>query len=311
MLKLHRIFLYGLCLLGIAGTAQAFELHVEKVADQVYALVGDLGARSVENSGLNNTLGCIVTPAGVVLVSSGATDASGPIIEAAIQKITQQPITLIINLGAQDHHWMANHYFATHPRPIIALKRTVKSQRDHAAAELERLQRAGLTPPNIDTLVYANQVIDNNAYRFKYGGVAFELKHFGPAHFPDDAVLWLPQQHILFTGDLVFHDRLLGVHPFSNVKAWDQTFQKVFATYQPQTVIPGHGRPGPSSQSQAETGDYLHWLVTEISQAQADWEELDAVTERLKKTQRFSALKNYTDWNGKNISRTYLQLEAE
>ncbi len=51
----------------------SFALEVEKVTDNVYALVGETGQRSATNFGNNATFGVIVTSEGVVLIDSGAT----------------------------------------------------------------------------------------------------------------------------------------------------------------------------------------------------------------------------------------------
>jgi glyoxylase-like metal-dependent hydrolase (beta-lactamase superfamily II) len=49
--------------------------------------------------------------------------------------------------------------------------------------------------------------------RLELGGVVFEFKHRGGAHTPGDTMVWLPQKNVLFTGDVVYVDRLLGVMP--------------------------------------------------------------------------------------------------
>jgi hypothetical protein len=56
-----------------AFAAAAVEVRFEPAAENVYAHVGDIGARSVANEGLNANLGLVVTPAGAVLIDSGAT----------------------------------------------------------------------------------------------------------------------------------------------------------------------------------------------------------------------------------------------
>jgi predicted acyltransferase (DUF342 family) len=51
-------------------TYASFE--VQKVTDNVYALVGELSQRSKTNLGNNSTHGVIITSKGVVLIDSGA-----------------------------------------------------------------------------------------------------------------------------------------------------------------------------------------------------------------------------------------------
>jgi len=102
-----------LALLGLwCFGAQAFELLPEKVGDNAWALVGEIGGRSAENHGLNNTLGFLVSPKGVILIGSGATPAGARLIEQTIAGITAKPIRWVINIGAQDHHWLGNSHFA-------------------------------------------------------------------------------------------------------------------------------------------------------------------------------------------------------
>jgi len=47
----------------------AFELKVQPVVENVYAIVGEIGPCTPENHGLNNTLGFVVAEEGVVLIS--------------------------------------------------------------------------------------------------------------------------------------------------------------------------------------------------------------------------------------------------
>jgi hypothetical protein len=59
--------------IGTALPAAAVEVVFKPVADGVYAYVGDLEGRTYENEGLNANIGLVVTPAGAVLIDSGAT----------------------------------------------------------------------------------------------------------------------------------------------------------------------------------------------------------------------------------------------
>jgi hypothetical protein len=66
---------WALVLLALfaATAARAVEVRFERVADGVYAFVGEMGARTPGNEGLNANLGLVVTPAGALLIDSGAT----------------------------------------------------------------------------------------------------------------------------------------------------------------------------------------------------------------------------------------------
>jgi glyoxylase-like metal-dependent hydrolase (beta-lactamase superfamily II) len=89
----------------------AVEVVFKPVADGVYAYVGDIEGRTYENEGLNANIGLVVTPAGAVLIDSGATFQSARKIHEAAKKVTTQPIRWVINTGDQDHRWLGNGYF--------------------------------------------------------------------------------------------------------------------------------------------------------------------------------------------------------
>ncbi|MCU7846066.1 MAG: hypothetical protein KZQ93_19700 [Candidatus Thiodiazotropha sp. (ex Monitilora ramsayi)] len=124
----------------ISFAAQAFELKVEPVGENAYAILGEIGPRTPENHALNNTLGFVVTEDGVVLVGSGATPTGAQLLEQAVARVTDKPIRLVVTIGVQDHHWMGNSCFAQKGITIKALKRTVDNQREQAEAHLGRLK---------------------------------------------------------------------------------------------------------------------------------------------------------------------------
>jgi glyoxylase-like metal-dependent hydrolase (beta-lactamase superfamily II) len=103
-----------------ALSSSALEVRFQPVADDVYAYIGDTGPRTIENEALNANIGLVVTPAGAVLIDSGATFQSARKIDEAVRKVTQQPVRWVINTGGQDHRWLGNGYFQAQGAEIIA-----------------------------------------------------------------------------------------------------------------------------------------------------------------------------------------------
>lgn len=296
-------------LLLISTSAQSFELEVGQVAKNVYAIIGEIGPRTPENHALNNTLGFVVTAEGVVLVGSGATPAGAQLIEQAVASVTKSPIRKVINIGVQDHHWLGNSYFSNKDISIKALKRTVDSQQSQVDHHLSRLHQQIGDEAKSTTPVYADDVVDSDKETFSFGGQRFELVWPGDGHFAGDAVLWMPELGIVFAGDFVFHERILGIHPTTPVAKWQQSFHQI-AALNPVHVIPGHGHSGDLTQAEKDTGNYLDWVVAEVKKALADWEELSDTVEQLADKPAFKHLKFYDSWHKRNIHQTYMQLEA-
>ncbi len=88
----HHLFLACACLLLVATARAEYLPRAERIADEVYAIVGPLGQRSRENEGLNANYAFIVTPAGVILIDSGANRLGAQKLEEAIIPMRTIPV---------------------------------------------------------------------------------------------------------------------------------------------------------------------------------------------------------------------------
>jgi len=250
---LHRAALAACTLLAFSPPAMALE--VQMVTAGIYALVGEKEQRSPANFANNATFGVVVTDEGVVLVDPGGSWRGAEAIDTAIRGLTDVPVKVVINTGGQDHRWLGNGYWQAQGATVVASAAAVADQRERASMQLSVLREligdslAGTEPAFAD-------VVFDDVYQFSLGNERFEVKHAGPAHTPGDSYLWLPTRRTVFTGDIVYVERLLGVGPQSNSRLWLEAFDAV-AALDPQHVIPGHGHAADLARARAETYDYL------------------------------------------------------
>ena len=241
--------------IGTALPAAAVEVVFKPVADGVYAYVGDIEGRTYENEGLNANIGLVVTPAGAVLIDSGATFQSARKIHEAAKKVTTQPIRWVINTGDQDHRWLGNGYFKSLGIETIAHADGEDDMKARSGEQMEGLkvlkERLDGTVPTLPT-----RFVKDKDTRLELGGVAIELKHRSGGHTPGDTLVWLPQKNVLFAGDVVYVDRVLGLHPVSCTKTWLESFA-VIDSLQPQIIVPGHGKVTDLATAQALAGATL------------------------------------------------------
>ncbi|HBU29933.1 MAG TPA: MBL fold metallo-hydrolase [Thiobacillus sp.] len=295
---------------GFTLNARAdFQPKAEKVVDNVYAIVGPLGQRSAENDGLNANFGFVVTPAGVILIDSGASLLGAKKIEAAIARVTKQPVRWVVNTGSQDHRWLGNGYFAGKGAEVIAMRRTAATQAEYAAQHTAGLTRfLGKRMQGTEPLP-APKTLAGDSATLERGGETLELT-YTHAHFPGDAWVWLPKQRVVFSGDLVYVDRLLGVLPWSSVKNGQQAFQAL-AALKPVRIVPGHGRVCDLAQAQRETGDYYDFLAGKVGAAAREMEPLAATLDRYADLPAFRHLENYDDLHRANMNRAFVEFEAQ
>ena len=291
-----------------ASAARSVDIEPVAVAPGVYAVIGELGGRTYENEGLNANVGFIVTPDGVVVVDSGASYRSAKQLHAAIRRVTGQPVKWVINTGGQDHRWLGNGYFREQGAEIIA---HVKAKADMAARGADQL--AALAPVLKEKLDGTAAVLPTRTFdeglALKPGGREVQVIHFAGGHTPGDSVVWLPGERVLFSGDLVYVDRLLGVIPVSSVKDWIASFEAM-GKLAPKVIVPGHGAVTDLAQARRETYDYLVLLRTHMKRAVADFVDLQRAIDTLDQS-RFAYLANYAELKGGNASRAYLEAESE
>jgi glyoxylase-like metal-dependent hydrolase (beta-lactamase superfamily II) len=121
--------------------------------------------------------------------------------------------------------------------------------------------------------------------------------------------VWLPAQRVLFSGDTVYVDRLLGVLPVSRSKAWLETFGAIEAL-NPERIVPGHGRVCTLDQAKRETRDYLLALRTHMKRAVDDGQDISVAVKAFD-TRPWLHMQNSTELMPGNASRVYLELERE
>lgn len=288
--------------------AWAVEVVFKPVADGVYAYIGDMEGRTYDNEGLNANIGLVVTPAGAVLIDSGASFQSAKKIHEAAQKVTPQPIKWVINTGDQDHRWLGNGYFKAQGIEAIA----------HADAQADMTARAGEHMAGLQVLrerldgtvpTLPTRFVNDADTRLELGGTVIELKHRSGGHTPGDMLVWLPQKNVLFTGDVVYVDRVLGLHPVSRTKAWLASFA-VIDELKPKIIVPGHGNVTNLATAQAQTRDLLLALRAHTKKAVDDGTDISAAV-RSFDGKPFAHLKHAEVWIPQLANRTYLEMERE
>jgi glyoxylase-like metal-dependent hydrolase (beta-lactamase superfamily II) len=290
-------------------SALAVQVDFRPVSQGVYAFIGDTGARTADNEGLNANIGLVVTSAGAVLIDSGATFQSARQIADAARKVTPQPIRWVINTGGQDHRWLGNGYFQAQGAEVIGHAGGEADMKNRGNDHLQALEavlgaKVDGTVPTLPT-----RWLKAPDERLELGGVIFDFKHRGGAHTPGDMLVWLPQKNVLFTGDVVYVDRMLGVIPVSKTKPWLATFAVVEAL-SPVVLVPGHGRVTNLANAKADTQAYLLALRAHMKGAVDDGTDISAAVKSFDAAP-FMRLLNAAELMPGNASRTYLELERE
>lgn len=304
-----RAYAFFACLfLGFSAHAAELTLTPVAVAPDVYAVIGDLGGQTYENEGLNNNLGFVVTEAGVIVINTGPTMRVAKALHAAIQKVTSQPVKWIVNVNSQNHYWHGNGYFKALGATIVAHKEADRVMREQGAGQLDANKTLLKEKAEGTVLAYPAELFDGRR-ELKLGNTTVQLLHFGPAHTPGDIAVWLPQQKVVFTGDIVYTERMLAIIPISHTGGWVQAFDKL-AALKPRVVVPGHGKPTDLKRAKKDTRDYLAFLRANVKKVLDAGGSLQDAVDKTNQS-KFKYLANFELLAGRNVNQVYLEMEKD
>jgi len=286
-------------------------LHATQVADRVWVAQGEAALGSSANRNFISNAGFIVTDDGVVVVDALGSPALANELLAEIKRVTTQPVRYVI----------VTHYHADHIYGLQSFKAAGATVIAHSAgraylnsdAAQKRLE-AGRTElaPWIDQntrLVAADRWLTDEQTQLRVGTFDIVIRHVGPAHSPEDLVVFVPQQGVLFSGDLFFRGRIPFVGQ-ADSRLWIASLERLI-DFKPRLVIPGHGAVSTDPMADLVlTRDYLLHLRRSMSEAARNMEPFEEAYARADWS-RYEALPLFRAANRANAYNTYLLMEQE
>ncbi len=279
-----------------------------EVIPHVWSAIGATAPPSKSNAGHNNNLSFIVTGEGVVVINAGACALLAEALHEEIKKITDEPVVQVINENGQGHAMLGNTYWAKQGVPILAHEDAAYQFEEYGHQILTRMQRYNEELSEGTEVTLPTETISDEKV-IELGQFRIEVKHLGPAHSPGDIVVWLPEQSLVISGDMAFHERLLPIFEETItgewVETWDNAFEALGATY----VIPGHGHPTNMAQVRRYTRDYLVYLRGKIREHLDSGGSLDDAY--YVDQSPYKMLDTFEELATRNAGRVYVEMEFE
>ncbi|HQS56992.1 MAG: MBL fold metallo-hydrolase [Gallionellales bacterium 35-53-114] len=291
---------------GVAGVT----VKPLKVSAHAYYVQGEAGLASSANEGFMSNAAFVVTDEGVVVFDTLGTAVLGQKLVEAIRQVTDKPIKRVIV-----SHYHADHIYGLQVFQDMGAEIWAhKSGQDYLASEtatrLMSERRETLFPwvDDKSRLVAADKWLEGDT-DFKMGGLHFELRHVGPAHAPDDMVMVLKEDGVLFAGDLIFIGRVPYVGD-ADSRSWLVAIDRLIA-FKPKYLITGHGAASSTPVKDLElTRDYLRYLRKVMGKAVEDFVPFAEAYDNTDWSQ-FSSLPAFKEGNRENAYNTYLLMERE
>lgn len=298
----------------LSTVARAEEAPPAMVAQQVspssWYVEGVSALGSPANQNFISNAAFVVTPAGVVVIDALGSPALTERLAAEIRKITPQPITHVIVTHYHADHIYGLQTFKALGAHILAHRAAQEYLNSDAARLRLEASRQELAPwVNEDThLVEADEWLDGDK-TLTVGGMEFRISNVGPSHTPEDLVVYLPQEKVLFAGDVVFRSRIPYVGK-ADSRHWIAAL-KTLLNFDAQIIVPGHGPLSREARKDMQlTHDYLIYLRESMGKAAANLEPFDEAYQNTDWSQ-FEHLPLFRAANRMNAYNTYLLLEQE
>ncbi|MDB5757717.1 MAG: metallo-beta-lactamase superfamily protein [Burkholderia sp.] len=256
-----------------ASQADLEEKHVSftKLSDHAYAYTAE---------GDPNT-GIIIGDDAVLVADTQATPAMAQDVVRRIREVTDKPIKYVV----------LTHYHAVrvlgasgfNPQEIIASQDTydliVERGEQDKASEIGRFPRLFRDVESVPPGMTWPTITFNRKMTLWLGKLEVQLLQLGRGHTKGDTVVWLPQDRVLLSGDLVEFDAT----PYAGdayFRDWPQTLENV-AALKATALVPGRG-PALLGEEQVAaglkaTGSFIADVRASVEAGVAAGKDLNAV----------------------------------
>ena len=258
---MRRLVLLAAALLLLAAayarTMHAQARSVHQIAPGVFTRIGDRDARQPANTSW-------VEFRDFVVVIDANTPWGIRDILPEVRKTTSKPIRYVFDTHYHWDHTQGNSVMADQGVTVICSQECATELSGKGKTEWEQmsnntdysLSAYRLQPPSV---VFGDfMAIDDGARRL-------ELRRVGPAHTIGDAVAFLPNEGVLFTGDLCVSWRFgnnVGDRD-ADPQHWVRVLDDL-ARWNIKTVVPGHGELGTVATLRGQSA-FLDDLWTQVA----------------------------------------------
>ena len=281
----------------------------EKIADHTYVIHGPLEVPNKKNAGFMNNPAFVISDKAVAVIDPGSSVQIGKALLKHIQKITDKPITTVLNTHVHGDHWLGNQAFFE-SNPDVKIYAHPKMIEDAKAGDAEQWisMLSKMTDGATDgtKAIIPTQALEDGQV-ISLGDISIKVYLSKHAHTKTDAMFEVVEDKTLFTGDNVTYKRIPRMSDGSfrgSITVINKALENDF-----EKVVPGHGATGGKEVLEAYK-KYLSTIYETVKvlaeEGLEDFEMKDAIVEKLVEYKDWSG---FEDEIGKHISLAVLEAE--
>lgn len=279
--------------------------NLTEVAPGVFVHRGELADLDNEARGDSANIGFVVGARCIAVIDSGGSLATGRALRDAIRQRSDLPVCYVINTHVHFDHMLGNAAFRGDETVFVGhgnLAAAVAANREFFVEEF---------PAELDgsdaTAVIAPTTGVSDELRLDLGDRFLRINAHAVAHTNADVTVFDERTSSLFSGDLVFMERLPILD--GSLRGWLAWIEN-FADEPIERVIPGHGPvSAPWPEAVLAEKRYLSTLLSDGRAAIAEGVFLEDAMETMSREAAQPWALN--ERHPRNVSRAYRELEWE
>ena len=280
-----------------------------RLSEHAYYVQGGSGV-ATDNFGFISNAAFVVTSEGLVVFDTLGTPALGAQLLEAIRSVSEAPIRTIYISHYHADHMYGTQAFAESGAEIVASDGAKRYLEGEVAEQRLAERRLSLSPwVDANTRIVQPDRFVQGEERITLGGVNIRVVDVGSAHSEGDLILYVENDGVLFSGDIIFEDRIPFLGTSSSAE-WLALLGQMEQT-DVRAIVPGHGKASANPQEIVSlTKDYLSFVRDAMQKAVDDWLPFDEAYEATDWGD-FIDYPAFAEANRRNAYGIFLSIEQE
>ncbi|MBI1810501.1 MAG: MBL fold metallo-hydrolase [Nitrospirae bacterium] len=262
----------------LCGNVFAAE-KLTKIADGVYSYVDTKNSTPQNSYGAN--AGIIIGREGIVVIDTLISAKEARRFIGDIRAISKKPIKYVINTHNHLDHTFGNSEFKKLGAVIISQVKDAEKMKKESEATLKNSRVYGLAEKDMKgTKIVYPELTFTDRMEIDLGGQKVELIYTGSSHTEGSIMIYLPENKILFAGDILF----TNYHPYiadGDIESWVKVLDYIM-TIDVEKIIPGHG-PISSKKDIEDMKNYLIAFDKKAKELAANSNDVAFISTEIKK----------------------------
>ncbi|MGJ0310501.1 MBL fold metallo-hydrolase [Aliarcobacter cryaerophilus] len=297
------VFFVLFCSFGFASNFD-YKLKPQKVSENIWCFFGKTEVPSKENGGFMANSCYIKAKDSYILIDTGANYNFAKQAYEAMQKIEDLKVSTIIITHEHDDHWMGNSFYKDRFNSTIYAPKSINENYNENSKPrifeiLDKNEMENTKVIKADVVVSDEKVINISDKTIKI--IPTKLT----AHTKDDLIVYLPDEKVIFTGDIIMNQRVTSNRDGSvigTLKAID-----LINSYDWNTLIAGHGTITDKKATDF-TIKYFTLLKTRVLEAIEAGITADEIS-KVVTMDDFKDIAMFDELNSRNVFDAFRELE--